>query len=576
MNTNALLSELRDVLHAPGHRSWRRLARLLGALPDDSGAQQLAMDYAREHLQRWPWRLRVALPGWLDEALATGRAPAPLRLAASLTLGEVHDPGLPRVLAQIDDLRGLDFVSVHIDLVLQVLRERPERWRLEHLGLGRVTTPPQEQRRWLERVCAVAPPVRSLHVWGAPRPRRTRRSPPRRLPRQVLRWGSLEPLGDSSLLEHLDALQVGFMSELSQVAAMPFKHLKRLALHGLTPESEKVSEAVARAPALADLEWLELTECHLLGQDVVALSRSPNLQRLKVLSLAGNPIGTRGVRELAQGPLAGLEALDLSGCELEGAGGVDALGDAPFIERLRVLAMRDNALSEKALERLGRDAAFQGLQGALLKDALAPAARPWRWPGDSPLRLEVLEVAAARGGSPEIVRSVAALSQTLRALDLSGHGIGEVGCMDLCRRAWPELRLLRLREAGITGSAASHFIDGLERFPRLEALILRDNRVSKGVAAHLAASAASRVSALDLDQNRLSSGLQRDIHARCGAPPEPALTIGRRGGVRRFNLLPDLDRDLRLVEEPGADALWGEQHPAPFRQAGFPTIERRR
>jgi hypothetical protein len=68
-----LLSTLRGLLYEPpSAESWGQLCRLFDAWTDDLALREIALDYAQQHLDAWPDKLREAPPAWsravLDEA----------------------------------------------------------------------------------------------------------------------------------------------------------------------------------------------------------------------------------------------------------------------------------------------------------------------------------------------------------------------------------------------------------------------------------------------------------------------------------------------------------------------------
>src|SRR5438270_661467 len=95
---------------------------------------------------------------------------------------------------------------------------------------------------------------------------------------------------------------------------------------------------------LRDLARLELSGRRYAGARFAhALAVAGTAGALRVLSLAGNPLGDDGARALADAPwLAGLEALDLSRARLTSRAAW-ALAAAP-LARLRRLALKRNRL----------------------------------------------------------------------------------------------------------------------------------------------------------------------------------------------------------------------------------------
>jgi uncharacterized protein (TIGR02996 family) len=116
------------------------------------------------------------------------------------------------------------------------------------------------------------------------------------------------------------------------LATFPLDGLVQLHLRG-----QLIGDAglfhLARSPHLDRLEelYLDRNEIGLIGPTGIEdLCSSATLPRLRVLSLAGNPVGAAGVRELAGWPgLGRLRWLDLSKCDLSTAA-VRPLADSPY------------------------------------------------------------------------------------------------------------------------------------------------------------------------------------------------------------------------------------------------------
>ena len=112
---------------------------------------------------------------------------------------------------------------------------------------------------------------------------------------------------------------------------------------------------LARSEALGSVRFLTVREGG--GADraaVEALAMSPHAAGLRILTLAGNPVGPLGAAALASSPhLAGLESLNLPGCRL-GDLGAAALSGSDQLVGLRLLDLGANGLSDGAARALAR------------------------------------------------------------------------------------------------------------------------------------------------------------------------------------------------------------------------------
>jgi hypothetical protein len=131
--------------------------------------------------------------------------------------------------------------------------------------------------------------------------------------------------------------------------------LERLDLHGALL-GNSAALALAKSRSLRNLTHLDLgsdPSGHIPGnlppraswitdKGAVALAASPNLARLRRLSLSNHRIRDAGARALANSPhLAGLTWLDLRQ-NFIGPEGVQALVASPYLTRLAYLGLSDN------------------------------------------------------------------------------------------------------------------------------------------------------------------------------------------------------------------------------------------
>ena len=110
--------------------------------------------------------------------------------------------------------------------------------------------------------------------------------------------------------------------------------------------------ALAGRTSICGLELLDLDCKGLDGPAVEALVGAPLLRGVRTLNLSNNPIGRQGCAALAACPRLGdLEVLFLHGAGLDDEA-AELLLRAPWLPRLRNLALSENALSMTTIERL--------------------------------------------------------------------------------------------------------------------------------------------------------------------------------------------------------------------------------
>src|SRR5262249_43160594 len=118
---------------------------------------------------------------------------------------------------------------------------------------------------------------------------------------------------------------------------------------------------VAAAPALAEVAFLDLYQCHVGPGGIRALVASPYLGGLRWLNLESNSLGADGAAAVAACPgLAGLTSLSLKNNGL-GDAGVAAVAESPHLRRLRTLDLGTNGATPRGAKALARSPLPAGL-----------------------------------------------------------------------------------------------------------------------------------------------------------------------------------------------------------------------
>ena len=196
-------------------------------------------------------------------------------------------------------------------------------------------------------------------------------------------------------------------------------------------------EALVANPALAGLEALELTGCGVDVEACALLAKSEVLEALRSLELGSDPIGAAGLAGVGEAVWApSLTHLRLWKAGL-GSNGTTGLAAFTGLEQLEL--------------------GFNGLDIAALAPvaALAPTLRALSLRGDrlgstlvpllKPLRLTALDLEGARIGDPGVAELARLSLEGLETLVLSGNDLTSTGVRRLAKLELPELRRLVLR-----------------------------------------------------------------------------------------------------------------------------------
>jgi uncharacterized protein (TIGR02996 family) len=114
-----------------------------------------------------------------------------------------------------------------------------------------------------------------------------------------------------------------------------------------------------RAPV--QLQRLSFSNIGLADHALRDLLQLPMIQHLEALTLAANPLGQLGWRDLAEHLPPTLQVLDLSDTTVRGSG-MDALAGSPRMNNLRWLKLSRNPLTPRAARSLSRSPHLQGLR----------------------------------------------------------------------------------------------------------------------------------------------------------------------------------------------------------------------
>ncbi|MFQ3593850.1 MAG: TIGR02996 domain-containing protein [Gemmataceae bacterium] len=195
----------------------------------------------------------------------------------------------------------------------------------------------------------------------------------------LFRCPRLGPIEELNLADcHLGATEMRVLADWPGLL-----QVKRLNLSSNPFGDAGLLELLA-SPYLGGLRDLLLANNRLSGVSLQRLYQHPDLTRLKRLHLGGNFVGYSGLKLLAESPLRPVE-LSLPHVMLPSASGT-VLAQSPTFERLRVLHLEGNRLSDEGVRRLtsGRSLRRLRVLGLEANDLDSPSLQPLRdreaWP----------------------------------------------------------------------------------------------------------------------------------------------------------------------------------------------------
>jgi uncharacterized protein (TIGR02996 family) len=222
----------------------------------------------------------------------------------------------------------------------------------------------------------------------------------------------------------------------------------------LAPGFVEALEAIATAPALADLVGLDLTYGNIGPEGARTLLSSPHLERLKLLNLYSNNIGPEGAAALAGAGLGGLLSLRLTWNGVGDKGAV-RLAKAPFLGQLTTLALGVNEIRPAGLYALVSSPHLTRLRRFEPGYNELGDRGVW-WLAESPYLSE------------------------LEVLDLSCSSLGDEGVVALAGASLPRLRVLGLQNNAITAAGAKALVHS-PLLAHLSALDLNDPAKGAGI-----------------------------------------------------------------------------------------------
>ncbi len=342
------LDALRGLLHeAPSEQGWAAVCEALESLPP--AQQQVGLEYALEHLERWPDEMRchATVPSvWAQNPPVWWPAVRTLEFERpswrSLRLGEA-DLGAR-------NLRAGDFDDVEMPFVGRALERCAQVTSLEGAHLF--------WRPEVVEMLADAPRQSGLRAFSTGPYSMGRRDDPI----GPLAFSKLIASGVFDGIERLDigAFFIGDEGAAALASSPCFERLERLSV-SFNDIGSQGGLALMEAPWLEGVEALRLGDNRFDAEVVAALAARNDLQALRELNLVGCPIGTEGFAALgAAASLAGVARLHLGANQGEAERDEQTVGDlwmrelvkAPFWGKLVDFGFTHNGMGVDGVEAL--------------------------------------------------------------------------------------------------------------------------------------------------------------------------------------------------------------------------------
>ncbi len=384
MDTNERLALMRDILYQePSMGRWKALCALLDGWSQGPGLDA-AVEYAGEHLERWPDGLRAVPDTWMPEVWGQ-RPPVRLKLARCLNLsGRRISPSQAASLgssASIDDN-----ISVMI-LQENALGDEGAAALARGNALGKLTrlvVASNQLRGKGAGQLALAANMPSLEVldlgWN--------------FLRQEF-WDVLAqargPVSWRRLAVPACGLGAALLGVLVKVPAL--RALRALDLSSNYFKDEGL-ECLLGTKGFARLARLDIANNRFGPDHLGALGGSKLIEQLKWLDLSNNALGASGLGALVKGEPTGLQGLLLAETQTEDAG-VAALATSNTMASLRRLDLGHNQLGASAMLALANSPRAGNLRHLMLDhNALGNAGVKALTAGRGVQRLETLSLAS--------------------------------------------------------------------------------------------------------------------------------------------------------------------------------------
>lgn len=337
--------DVRSLLQQPpSHQSWAQLCAWVER-SDDEELEQAVLPYVRQHLSRWPDRMRAAPRAWLDRMLQDSKKRVPAMAlvsvldlrsyaAARASWNKERDEDLSWILrrTELEYVRHILMHRVSPTVgELGALAANPAAAKVESIELGECELPANSDGRALLEVRELVG-LREV-AWTAAK-----------LDDLFIQRLAEAPLGGQ--LERLDVsgnalTHVGVARLLSDAR---FARLRSLSAGKNPAQGRPLAALLSGSTAVSQLRELSLSQLDM--RDTLAvLVRGPLAERLERLELWKAGLHSGAIEALAAAPLGALRALELSKNAV-GDAGAQALAATTGLGALEELSLFDAGVGD--------------------------------------------------------------------------------------------------------------------------------------------------------------------------------------------------------------------------------------
>ncbi len=472
------LERLRGLLHSPpSHWGWAAICEALEGL--SAANRAVGLEYAREHLRRWPDGMRTC---WTSPQEWTQAPPCWWPLVRPLSIKTFRQGGAR------DDF-GAFFAGPHLEHITS----------LEFLDNRALMNLPQAEHLMEARI-AWEPP-QTLGTLG--------------LEGCIIGAGGTEKLAKWAGLRHLHTLDLtcNRIGDEGLTTLLSSPHIKGLQTLGLFDNrlTDDGLWQLGQSPNVRSLHALNLGWNRTGERGVQALAHSDHLQHLTSINFARNAIGDAAVQHLANSPrMQHLRALGLEHCGL-GHESLMALANSPHMGQLRALDLGKMRSSAQGIRALARSPNIKHLHTLYLDGVgLNSDAAVDLFESASLSRLQRLSL-VDNGLNDDFAHVLAASDHmgALRVLNLSVNRIHKAGFLALLQStSLPNLHRLDLSDNPLGGPWPAN--PSTARPQHIHTLDLSDNKISDdGLQGLLQQQTLEALRAMFLDHTSISeSGLE--------------------------------------------------------------------
>ena len=398
-----LIAELRMLFIEPSIQNWRKIIQIFSEVDGRDEHVQMALDYARVHLEPWPKRLRgiedTASPqnreGWYPAVKFTKPNEYLFELAKSLIIRrEISEKSAKKIqkMQVLEQIQYLELSAIISQKGLQNLLQTP---LMQDLHALKFVGTLQYQ---IVQELLQAETLSSLFELD-------------------LSEATLDSESCFHIAEHLHFPRLTSVllcsKQLSHEHIETFVQnpsiatLTELALHGTKPYMEwyewddeeypqmpedwflpvESIQELAKCPHLQGLKSLDLSGCAMGCEGIYALRNSPFITKLEELVIAHEQLNNGALNLLTRNPkLFYLKRLKLQDCKLDD-NSYQLLTKSPYLSALEELHIEGNLLSTQGIQALADSPNLPNLHSLVITEEMSP---PKQWLAHTKLPFDIV------------------------------------------------------------------------------------------------------------------------------------------------------------------------------------------